>query len=206
MAAPLVIIGVRHHSPACARLARQTIIATRPAFVLIEGPVDFNAHFDDLRGPHKLPVAIFSYCADMKGARAFYTPFAASSPEWRAIEAAWEIGATPLFCDLPAWRIDERAAPNRYSDPHKLHQRYQNVTAALERAFMAEGPDALWDALVEQAPADRAPVVLERYFAHLRGDGEDDPREAERELFMGRMTAWALAEAHDRPVVVVCGG
>ena len=206
MADRLVIVGVRHHSPASARLAHQTIVETRPAFVLIEGPSDFNDHFDDLRLAHQLPIAIFSYCADASGARAFYTPFAASSPEWRAMQAAWETGAKPLFCDLPAWRIDQRGPANRYADPHNLHARYQTLHAALETKFSAEGQDALWDAVVEQAPPDKVAPILEAYFDALRGEGEHDPREVEREQYMGAMAAWALAEAGDRPVVLICGG
>lgn len=73
----LILIGVRHHSPACARLARETILACRPAFVLIEGPADFNPHIEDLRRPHTLPIAIFSYHATAISARASYSPFCA---------------------------------------------------------------------------------------------------------------------------------
>ncbi|MCX4197062.1 hypothetical protein OMR07_17065 [Methylobacterium organophilum] len=63
----LTVIGVRHHSPACAGLVRRTIAALRPAFVLIEGPVDFNPHLPDLALGHDLPVAIFSFRADAAG-------------------------------------------------------------------------------------------------------------------------------------------
>ena len=34
---PATFIGVRHHSPACARLVGETIAALRPAYVLVEG-------------------------------------------------------------------------------------------------------------------------------------------------------------------------
>ncbi|WP_306307452.1 DUF5682 family protein, partial [Methylobacterium sp. B1] len=75
-------MGVRHHSPACAGLVRRRIAALRPAFVLIEGPVDFNPHLPDLALGHDLPVAIFSFRADATGSAASYTPFCAFSPEW----------------------------------------------------------------------------------------------------------------------------
>ena len=57
-----LIIGVRHHSPACARLVKERIEQTRPRYVLIEGPVDFNQRLDELFLPHQLPIAIYSYC------------------------------------------------------------------------------------------------------------------------------------------------
>ena len=44
----LAVLGVRHHSPACARLVRETIDRLRPAYVLIEGPADMNPHLDEL--------------------------------------------------------------------------------------------------------------------------------------------------------------
>ncbi len=41
MSEPL-IVGIRHHSPACARLVKSLIESQRPRYVLIEGPADFN--------------------------------------------------------------------------------------------------------------------------------------------------------------------
>jgi hypothetical protein len=57
----LRIIGVRHHSPACARLVRQVIAQVRPWAVLIEGPSDMNARLGELLLPHALPIAVYSY-------------------------------------------------------------------------------------------------------------------------------------------------
>jgi hypothetical protein len=202
----LILIGVRHHSPACARLVRRTIELCRPAFVLIEGPADFNPYIDDLRRPHTLPIAIFSYRADATTARASYSPFCAYSPEWQALQTAWEVGAAPLFCDLPSWHPDFGDRDNRYADPSGLHRRYGAAISRLESALGAEGPDAAWDALVEQRRTDEIAVVLERYFELLRPERANDPREAGRETFMGRYAAWALREAGVRPVVLVCGG
>ena len=47
-ASGLTVVGVRHHSPACAGLVRRTIERLRPAYVLIEGPADFNPYLADL--------------------------------------------------------------------------------------------------------------------------------------------------------------
>ena len=55
------IVGVRHHSPACARLVAERIRALRPMYVLIEGPADFNERLDELYLQHSPPVAIYSY-------------------------------------------------------------------------------------------------------------------------------------------------
>lgn len=202
----LILLGVRHHSPACARLVRRTIERVRPAFVLIEGPADFNPHIGDLRLAHTLPVAIFSYHASDAGSRTSYSPFCVYSPEWQALQAAWAAGATPLFCDLPAWHPEFGDRRNRYADPHGLHERYAAATSALQRELSADGADAAWDALVEQRDTAGLGPVLERYFDLVRPADSDDPREAGREAFMGRYAAWAVAAAGGRPVVLVCGG
>jgi hypothetical protein len=205
-ASQLAILGVRHHSPACARRVRSVIEALKPAYVLIEGPVDFNADIDDLRGAHQLPIAIFSFQAGEGRSHASYSPFCEYSPEWQALRAAWATGATPLFCDLPAWHPDFGERDNRYADPHHLNDRYQALQASLMAELSAEGQDALWDALAEQTDDAALPAVLDAYFEGLRPAGVDDPLEAGREQFMGRHAAWALREAAGRPVVVVCGG
>ncbi|STE85176.1 protein [Escherichia coli] len=78
MSEPL-IVGIRHHSPACARLVKSLIESQRPRYVLIEGPADFNDRVDELFLAHQLPVAIYSYCQYQDGAapgRGAWTPFA----------------------------------------------------------------------------------------------------------------------------------
>jgi hypothetical protein len=200
----LIVIGVRHHSPACARHVRTVIESTRPAFVLVEGPADFNPHIADLNRVHTLPVAIFSFHAGADDSRASYAPFCEYSPEWQALTTAFRLGAIPLFCDLPAWTRAFGDTPNRYADPHGL--RIDAVEAALAEGLGEHGIDGLWDALAEQATPEDLPARLAQYFALLRPEGAEDPREAAREQYMGRYAAWALREAGDRPVVLVCGG
>lgn len=204
--ANLHVLGVRHHSPACARRVRDGIRRLRPAYVLIEGPADFNPHIDDLRGAHHLPVAIYSFHAEAGCSRASYSPFCDYSPEWLALQTAWETGATPLFCDLPAWHPDFGERANRYADPHGLDTRARTIDENLMQTLGAEGRDALWDTLAEQAEAAELDAVLATYFEGLRPDGIEDPAENGRERFMGQHAAWALREAGGRPVVVVCGG
>ena len=58
-----LLLPVRHHSPACARMVRDTIGQLRPAAVLIEGPADFNERIDELFPGNRPPIAIYSYVA-----------------------------------------------------------------------------------------------------------------------------------------------
>lgn len=166
-----VIIGVRHHSPACARLVAQKIRALRPAYVLIEGPADFNDKLDELFLPHHLPLAIYSFLSSDNTYRASWTPFAEHSPEWQALITGREVGAQVRFIDLPAWDDAFAHIANRYADVNDETE--ANHAAAYEEALCTklsvDNRDALWDKLFEnEMPADVLDESLAAYFEHLR--------------------------------------
>ena len=200
----LHIVGVRHHSPACARLVAHTVRATRPRFVLIEGPSDMNGRIDELLLGHELPFAIFSYASGEGVHHASWAPFCAYSPEWVALDSACEMGAESLFMDLPAWHDAFAKVENRYSDRHsRASERMQRLCERLG----IEDTDALWDHLFEQPLAFE--VLAERlttYFRELREGDDPGGRDRDREAYMSRWIAWAMHEAGGRDVVVVCGG
>lgn len=220
-----VILGVRHHSPACARLVAERIRALRPAFVLVEGPADFNGRLDELALPHRLPVAIYSYLSHGDTHRGSWTPFAEHSPEWQALQAGRETGAQLRFIDLPAWHGAFAHLENRYADAADAeHQaRAEAYEHALAEKLAVQGRDALWDHLFEDGGAadtdshseadaaaegavDSLALRLSTYFSHLRGDGETGSLGNQaRERMMARWIAWAMAQGAG-PVVVVCGG
>ncbi|WP_152048759.1 DUF5682 family protein [Aureimonas psammosilenae] len=202
--AALTVLGVRHHSPACAAMVRDAILGLKPATVLIEGPADFNPHMGDLALDHAPPVAIFSFHATSRGSRASYSPFCATSPEWVALLAAREVGASARFCDLPSSHPGFGDRVNRFADPHTA--RAARAEALLGERLGEDGLDALWDALAEAAPPSELAARLTRYFDLLRPEGADDGAEEARERFMAAHAAFALSEAEGRPVVLVCGG
>lgn len=145
MSEPL-IVGIRHHSPACARLVKSLIESQRPRYVLIEGPADFNDRVDELFLAHQLPVAIYSYCQYQDGAapgRGAWTPFAEFSPEWQALQAARRIQAQTYFIDLPCWAQSEEV-----DDSPDTQEESQ---ALLLRATRMDNSDTLWDHLFEPA-------------------------------------------------------
>nr|WP_229504940.1 DUF5682 family protein [Massilia mucilaginosa] len=202
-----MIIGVRHFSPACARLAVQRIAELRPRHVLIEGPADFNARLGELALPHRLPVAIYSYFSAAEDAlerRASWSPFALHSPEWQAMQAARACGAQLRFIDLPAWHDAFACISNRYDDDAPdAAAAYED---ALCRAMAIDGRDALWDHLFEGELAfDELSARLDAHFAHLRAGDPGSPGNQAREAMMARHIAWAMHQ-DDGPVVVVCGG
>ncbi len=191
-----VFVGVRHHSPACARLVAATIEEQQPAYVLIEGPADFNERIDELLLGHELPVALFSYSDE----HASWAPFCDYSPEWVAITEARRCGAEVRFIDLPAWHEAFRDVSNRYAD---AELRYAEVVERLCAEFAVDNVDVLWDHLFE---CEAEPKGLAEYFDLLRGTASADDGDSAREEYMARWVRAAVKHADGRPVVVVTGG
>ena len=206
------IVGVRHHSPACARLVAERIRTLRPAFVLIEGPADFNERLDELYLPHRLPVAIYSYLSGDDRHHGSWSPFAEHSPEWQALMVAREVGAAVRFIDLPAWHGAFSHMENRYADvaDHAHEERAEAYERALTEKLSVQGRDALWDHLFEDG-CDAAELAqrLGTYFDHLRGDDAGSQGNQAREQMMARWIAWAMAQPAEpgrAQALVVCGG
>lgn len=199
MTADLHVVGVRHHSPACARLVRHVIAAVRPRFVLIEGPAEMNGRLHELHLAHQPPIAVFTATG---GAGSCWTPFCAWSPEWVALTDGSAIGAEVRFVDLPAWHPAFADRRNRYADGPDRHG---TRIEALCRRTGAAGLDDLWDHLFEQpGPPEALQERLRLYFDEVRGEVPGDERDGPREAFMAEWVGWALAQGG--PVVVVCGG
>ncbi len=204
MSGTVEVVGVRHHSPACARLVEATIRRVRPAYVLVEGPADFNGRLGELLLPHTLPVAIFSYASSEGRHHASWSPFCEYSPEQVALRVGTEVEAEVRFMDLPAWDPALREVDNRYADRHlRAPSRWEQLALR----FGVDDTDALWDLLFEQPLApDALAARLRPFFVGLRGDDEEAPDEHDRrrEAYMARCLAWAAARG--QPVVAVCGG
>ncbi len=198
----VTFVGVRHHSPACARLVRETIRRLRPAYVLVEGPADFGGRIGELLLGHEPPVAVFSYYRDAARVHASWSPFCAYSPEWVALNEGRAAGAELRFIDLPAWHPAFAGRSNRYAD---AELRYAEVTERLCREFAVDNTDILWDHLFE-IDAEGAAERLDAYFGLLRGEAEAGEDDTAREAYMAEWVRAAEADAGDRPVVVVTGG
>ncbi|XVQ08386.1 DUF5682 family protein [Spirillospora sp. CA-255316] len=215
----VTFVGVRHHSPACARLVRRVIRRLNPAYVLVEGPADFSGRIGEMLLGHDLPIAIYSHYRDEMRVQSSWTPFCAYSPEWVAINEGRACGADVRFIDLPAWHPALADRRNRYAD---ADERYADVTERLCRSFAVDNTDTLWDHMFEgafndegdegeggESGSDGEDALEERlsaYFELLRGESEAGPDDTEREAYMARWIRAAAAGAGGRPVVVVTGG
>ncbi|WP_432855544.1 DUF5682 family protein [Amycolatopsis sp. CA-161197] len=198
-----VFLGVRHHSPACSRAVASAVAALRPAYVLVEGPSDVNDRLGELLLGHELPIAIHTSYRDEQRTRSSWSPFCDHSPEWIALTAGTEAGAEVRFIDLPAWHPAFDGWDNRYAD---AELRYADVTRRLCSEFAVDNPDALWDHLFEAAPDEDLAERLSAYFDLVRGDAEASERDQEREDYMASWVRAAVADAGERPVLVVTGG
>ncbi|QFU93238.1 DUF5682 family protein [Amycolatopsis sp. YIM 10] len=196
-------LGVRHHSPACARLAGSVIDRLRPAHVLVEGPAELNGRLGELLLGHELPIAVFSHYRDDHRTMASWSPFCEYSPEWIALTTGLAVGAQVRFIDLPAWHPALATRRNRYTD---AEDRYADAVARLCTAFAVDNVDSLWDQLFEVEPPDGLPERLTAYFDLLRGGSEADEDDAARERYMASWVRAAVADAGSAPVVVVTGG
>lgn len=216
------VVGVRHHSPACARLVQHVIASVKPSHVLVEGPSDMNARVDELLLGHTPPVAVFTFAKDPSGRyRSVWSPFCEHSPEWIALHAARDAGARPSFMDLPAWHPAFEATDNRYGDRKGDAERARSdayLTKLIER-FRVDDTDTLWDHVFEigrfetTADLEVLEAKLAAHFDAIRGDEPAGPRDGPREAFMLACLAWAARDAEARGgrrerggVVAVCGG
>lgn len=192
------VLGVRHHSPACARMVEAVLRSLRPRRILIEGPADMNPRLDELRLGHTPPVALFAHCHTESRRWGAWYPFCEHSPEWVALQLGPELGAETFFIDLPGWAVETRE--NRFAD----RRGGQDHVAAFERATGEIGYDAVWDALFELPEPDDLQARLHAYFEGLREFESAEPSDERREAFMAEWVGWAAGQSG--PTVVVCGG
>ncbi len=138
-----------------------------------------------------------------------------NSPEWQALQAGREVGATVRFIDLPAWHAAFSRLENRYADVADAEHeaRADAYELALADSLAVQGRDALWDHLFEDVgdtagALDELAQRLSTYFTHLRDDDPGSLGNQARERMMARWIAWAVADAGGKAddLLVVCGG
>lgn len=219
----LYFFPIRHHSPACALHLREALRAIRPAAVLIEGPVDFEPLIGELLAPGVVPpvamVALPDSEAREKGrAGTTYYPICRHSPEYIAIQAASELGATSRFIDLPsrhpAMLSGGRGKPEQPLLPMRetMFDRGAYVEAMCAQAGFRDGL-ALWDGLFE-ARARSSDwrgffSSVGAYCAALRASSDLDELRSDGTLAREAMMRACIQEAinaRSGPIAVVTGG
>ncbi len=107
--AEIMLLPVRHHSPACSFQIQKVIREWKPSVILIEGPDNANMLIPVMVDEEtKAPFAIYYSCHDKEGKITkekehykCYYPFLEYSPELTALREALQLGIPAAFIDLP---------------------------------------------------------------------------------------------------------
>jgi hypothetical protein len=223
----LVVVPVRHHSPACAAAVEAAFARHQPSRVLIEGPRSFDALVDLLSHPEaEFPLAVYTWSrpagrptAPGEGHGGYY-PFCDYSPELVAARLAHAAGVPATFCDLGVGEQAAAAAAAVLPGDGSLlredvYEHSRTLTALAERLGCGDHED-LWELLFEADPAE---TDLEEHLARMaaycllaRRDhsntdlDRDGTRAREAEMVHHVRQALAARSAGDGPVLAVLGG
>lgn len=221
----LVVLPVRHHSPACARQVRRAIRESRPSVVLVEGPRTFDPLVPLLAHPEaQMPLAVYTWSAGSgEGERlAAYYPFCDYSPELVAIREGLAADTPVRFIDLDL--VEQAAtARTRYDDPRsaepealtqETHYRHSAALQLLAERLGCRDHEDLWERLFEavDVPLTEHVAQVAAYCLLARDDRTEGELEADgtaaREAEMAHHVREVLASRREGegPVLVVLGG
>jgi hypothetical protein len=223
----LVVMPVRHHSPACAAAVQAAFARYQPSSVLIEGPRSFNALVDLLSHPEaEFPLAVYTWSrpagrptAPSEGHGGYY-PFCDYSPELVAAQLAHAAGVPATFCDL---EVGEQAAaaagavlPGDGSLLREDAYEHSRALTALAGRLGCRDHEDLWELLFEADPAetdlDEHLARMAAYCLLARRDhsdtdlDRDGTRAREAEMVHHIREALAARSAGAGPVLAVLGG
>ncbi|HND19617.1 MAG TPA: DUF5682 family protein [Acidobacteriota bacterium] len=159
-----LLIGVRHHSPACAAAIPTLLDAFGPDKVVIELPTEFQDWIKWLGHKDLLaPVALAGVRSDGNGL-AFY-PFADFSPELAAIRWAIRQNIPVEAFDLPMEQWERLERVLREADPQTEVDHTEPVPSLLQQLLAqtnVEESESLWDVLVESHATASDPEAIRR--------------------------------------------
>lgn len=231
--AEIILLPVRHHSPACALHLSRMIERLHPCAILVEGPGNANSLISVMvHGDTKAPFAIYYSYHDTAGIiseekehyRCYY-PFLDYSPELAALRTGQRLEIPTAFIDLPYGDIlaasqegkgllKREEEKNNYNDDYLL-SRNEYLGQLCEKTGLRSF-DEFWEKYFE---LNGLREESEKWFSNLLTyctlARENTPKEAmeedgclAREKYMaGQILEYARREASsEQPVLVVTGG
>ena len=166
-AAPIEVLGIRHHGPGSARSVRRALDQLRPSHVVIEGPPELDEIARYAASEEMVPpVAALVYAVEQPRRAVFY-PLAEFSPEWIALRWAHRNGARVSFADLPA---TNHLAHEREQDDDPAPSRDDPI-ARLAQLAGYDDPERWWEDAIEHRGI--AADALARFRRGDRRDGVD---------------------------------
>lgn len=233
--AEIMLLPVRHHSPACSYQIKKIIERWQPTAILVEGPDNANTLRGVMvHGETKAPFAIYYSYYDREGKLSkekehykCYYPFLEYSPELTALREAEKRGIEAVFIDLPYGDIlaaSEKgkgllrdAEKNNYNDDYLL-SRNEYIKKLCEKTGLRSF-DEFWEKYFELNGLYEDP---DTWFFHLmtycRLARENTPPEAlleegclEREAHMaGQIVQWASKRKENKRewsrILAITGG
>lgn len=196
----VVVVPVRHHSPACARAVEAAFVRHRPSAVLVEGPRSLDPLVPLLcHEEAAYPLAVYTWLrptgtpaqqAEAPRAQGAYIPFCDYSPELVAVRLGHAAGMPVRFCDLELAEQEVAAAAHAAtaSDP-------ASDPAAVpdgERSLLDERVFELSDTL--QLLADRLGCADTEDLWELLFEADDQGLDDH----LAKMTAYCLLARRDR--------
>jgi hypothetical protein len=231
----LVIVPVRHHSPACALQLLRLLAERPPAAVLVEGPrsctelVPLLAH----EGA-QAPFAVYTYAVlgggEQGTRRAAWYPFCDHSPELVAVREGNRLGVPVQFIDLEFAEQCQLEAAHQHVRPTAEHDRGDDAESLLDEHHLVRSQhlrllaqrlgcrdhEELWEHLFEASASITTPrehiAQVAAYCALARSDhtaaelAADGTLAREAEMAWHVQQALAARPAGAGPVVVVVGG
>lgn len=200
------VIGVRHHSPACAAAVPTLLDRFRPDELFVELPAELEAWLPWLGHAETLaPVALA--VAERDGARLGFYPFADFSPELAAVRWAIAREVPVRAFDRPFGEREEVGEDCVSPEDASFDPPSDSPLAALQRSLGTRSVEDTWERLVEAyAPSQDAEAIRRAALAFgwfLREDAEyrrsHRPSDLAREAYMRDR----LASAKGRAVAVV---
>jgi hypothetical protein len=194
-----VLIGVRHHSAALARVMPKLLGDIKPKAILLEMPPDFASWLEYL-GKDDLAAPVALAACDDARLISFY-PLADFSPELAAIRWAAANGVRVIPCDLALSTMSkvEHIAPDMDAE-----REAGTALGTLLQRFGARDSGELWEKLVETAASNASPQAIRRaalFFGWLVRHSSNGPSLADAHREAAMRTAVAAAPARSVAVV-----
>ncbi len=170
----IILLPVRHHSPACAFHVRRMAESCKPSVILVEGPENANALLPVMTHEEtKAPFAIYYSYHDKAGTiseekeryRCYY-PFLEYSPELAALRAGKALGIPAEFIDLSYGEILLSQAEGKGLRREEERQNYNDDYLLTENQYLKT--------LCEKAGLRNFDEFWEKYFEIAGLDMEDE--------------------------------
>ncbi|HMR44904.1 MAG TPA: DUF5682 family protein, partial [Saprospiraceae bacterium] len=209
------VFGIRHHGPGSASALLKALEEFMPDCILVEAPQDAEKLPDYLRtGDFEPPVAMLIYNPATLS-EAAYVPFAGFSPEWQAMQFAFEKNIPLRFMDLPmsvsfALKKSDFQSPEFSLNPEENLESWirfrQDPLKQMAQLAGYEDTERWWEIIFEHHDNPASIFAeIENMIGALRENlPHETPETLRREAFMRQTLRQAIKENFSK-IAVVCG-